>query len=214
MKIFYLIYLLLLLMVNISILGQSKYGNAQIIQSTIGQPKLTIQVLDYENDEPLIGAYIYLSSSDDIIATTDTDGKAILEKSILYSLRISYIGCESFCFKISDDTIDNIIVRLKYYIPHDWGLLVYSPETDSLKEAGRIDAENDIDDGNIQLIFHNEPTEEQIEFAHNYKFKFCNVKDKQIYYIISYNEIVLDFLSDKFDLNIRKELGAICWINY
>ena len=197
---------------NVTLFCQPEFGDKQIIQSTIGQDKITVQVLDFRTDDPLIGAIIYSRDLKDTLSSTDVYGKASFEKYISRNFQVSYVGYEYLCFRINDDT-DNIIVKLKIYISRNLGLLVYSPEVDSLEKAGSSDAEDDLDEDIIQLFYDTAPTEEQIAFTQKYEFKFTDGKNKRIDYRDSYNEVVLDFLSDKYNLNIRKELRDICWLN-
>jgi predicted peptidase len=212
MKSVILIFLILCL-VNITLLCQSQNGSEQIIQRTIGQDIITVQVLDFHTDYPLIGASVYSRDLNDTISSTDINGMVTFEKSISQNFRISYIGYENFCFRIKDNTIDNVTVRLKMYIPLNIGFQVYSPFVDSLQKTGKSDAENDLEEDIVQLLCETTPTEDQKVFAQKYSFMFSDGKDKTIDYRGSYNKVVLDFLSDKYDVNIRKELDDICWIN-
>lgn len=204
---------IILCLVNITLLCQSQFGSEQIIQESIGQNYVTVQVLDFDNDEPLIGAFVYFRDLYDTSSSTDVNGKVSFEKFISQNFRVSYIGYENICFRIKDDTIDNVTVRLKMYIPRDFGLQVYSPFVDSLEKAGESDAEKDLEYDIVQLLCEITPTEDQKDFAQKYSFMFSDGKDKPIDYRGTYNEVVLDFLSDKYDVNIRKELDNICWIN-
>jgi len=205
--------ILILLLFNIALFCQSELSEEQIIQSTIGQDKITMLVLDFATDEPLIGAIIYSRDLKDTLSTTNIDGNASFQKGVSENFQISYIGYEYLCFQINDNNIDNIIVRLKIEISRFFGLIVYSFNIDSLEKAGRLDAENDFNAGKIQLLYKIEPTEEQRTFAKKYSFRFVTKKSKTIDYRQSYNEVILGLLSDKFNVNIRKELRTICWTN-
>ncbi len=198
---------------NIAVFCQSEFGEEQIIQSTIGQDKITVQILDFETDSPLIGAIIYSRDLNDTLSTTDIYGNASFEKYISRNFQISYVGYEYLCFKITDRSVDNVIIRLKMEMYRKFGLQVYSFNIDSLEKAGRFDAENDLNEGKIQLLYKIEPTKEQKTFAKNYSFTFVPGKSKSIDYRQPYNGVVLDFLSDEFNVNIRKEFRAICWTN-
>lgn len=204
---------LILCLFKIPLFCQSQFGSEQIIQETIGQNYVTVRVLDFDIDEPLIGAFVYSRDLTDTIYTTYVNGEVSFEKSISQNFRVSYVGYENVCFRIKDDTIDNVIIRLKVYFSRKEGLQGYSPFVDSLEKAGKSDAKNDLEDDIVQLLYETTPTEDQKVFAQKHNFLFSDGKDKPIDYRGSYNEVVLDFLSDKYDVNIRKELDDICWIN-
>ena len=194
---------------------QQDIRDNQIIQLATGKDKITFKILDYETKEPLIGAAIYSFNLKKILATTDIDGIAITEKGLKGNLEISYIAYYSYCYRLDDNSIDSVIVRL---IP-EFGTYFITPVIDTTQKIespsikGESDAKLDLNEGKIRLLTRVEPSEEQILFAKNHRFEF-KVYEEDKYYREAYNEVVIDFLSKKYERNIEENLREICWRNY
>jgi len=194
---------------------QQDNNDKHIIQLVTGKDKITFKVLDYETKEPLIGAAIYSFNLKKILATTDIDGIAITEKGLKGNLEISYIAYYSYCFRLDDNSIDSVIVRL---IP-EFGTYFITPVIDTTQKIespsikGENDAKLDLNEGKIRLLTTVEPSEEQILFSKNHRFEF-KVYEGDKYYREAYNEVVIDFMSKKYERNIEENLREICWRNY
>lgn len=201
--------LLLIFFFSSLITGQPK---DQVLQSIKGNDLISIKILDFETDEPIIGAVVYSITSGDTMAVTDIDGNASFNKGIKGIIEIIYVGYDPLCFKLYNDKIDNITARIISNV--DIGSKMYSYNRDSLWSAAENDAEADLRSGITRIIFNQEPTSEQMTFAENHSFKFYIDENQNPDYYLFYNEVVLDYLSNKFDTNIREELRAICWRNY
>lgn len=193
---------------------QHDNSDIQIIQLVTGKDKIIFKVLDYETNEPLIGAAIYSFDINKILETTDIDGVIIAEKELKGNLEISYIAYYPYCFKLFDNSIDSVVVWLKPE-PLHYGLEVI--DTTKRIESPSIKAESeaklDLTEGKIQLLSTFELLKEQILFAKNHSFEF-KVYDGNKYYIEAYNEVVIDFLNKKYKRNIEEDLREICWRNY
>ena len=50
-------------------------------------------------------------------------------------------------------------------------------------------------------------------FAENHSFEF-KVFEGNKYYRETYNQVVIEYLNNKFEKNIEEELREICWRNY
>ncbi len=197
---------------------QSKYSDNQIIQYSNGDSLLLFKIIDFDTDEPLIGVSIYSTTDKTKIGETDINGLFTCNKSLDNRLRFSYTGYEGVCFKLIDSTISEIIVRMKNYSVHDCDLIVTEAEDkfhqDNLDEVEAIsDANKDIENNILQLFYRDELTEEQLEFANNYGFKFVDGKDKTWQYTYGYNRVVLYFLSNQHQIIIENRLKDICWFN-
>ena len=79
---------------------QQNIDDKQVIQLATGKDKITFTVLDFETNEPLIGAAIYSFNLKKNLATTDIDGVATTEKELKGNLEIAYVGYYSCSFKI------------------------------------------------------------------------------------------------------------------
>lgn len=193
---------------------QQDNGDKQIIQFATGKDKITFTVLDFETNEPLIGAAIYSFNLKKILATTDIDGVAITEKELKGNLEISYIGYYPYCFKLLNENIDSVIVQLKSIPPPpDIYVVDTTQKADSSFFYGENDARLDLEEGKIQLFTDKAPTEEQNTYAEKHDFKF-EIWAGNNYYREAYNEVVIDFLNKKFEKNIEEELREICWRIY
>lgn len=201
--------LLLVLFFSALITGQPK---DQVIQSIKGNDLISIKILDFETDEPIIGAVVYSLTSGDTLAITDIDGNASFNQGIKGIIEIIYVGYDPLCFKLNNDEIDNITARIIENV--DIGFKFYSYDRDSLWKAAEYDADADLRSGIIRIIFNKEPSSEQMAFAENHSFNFYIDEKQNPDYYLSYNEVVLDYLSKKFNTDIREELKAICWRNY
>ena len=193
---------------------QQDINDKRIIQLATGKDKMTFVVLDYQNDEPLIGAAIYSFSQKKILATTNLYGIAITDKEQDGNIEVSYIAYYSVCFKLDNKHVDSVLIWMNPE-PLNFGDGVVSLDTNNISpsEKGRINAEQDLVQNKIQLLTKNEPTTEQSLFAKNHNFEFIVWMGNESYREV-YNEIVIDFLNNKFDINIEEELRAICWRNY
>lgn len=185
-----------------------------INQFTNGKDQITFYVTDCETNEPLIGAAIYSFNLKKILGMTDIDGVAITEKKIEGNLEISYIGYYEFCFKLINENIDSVFVGLKFVPPPpDLYVVDTTKRSESPALKGELDAKFDLEKGIVQLFTINKPTEEQIDYADKHWFTFKLLKENR-YYRDSYNELVIEYLNKKFEMNIEEELKAICWRNY
>jgi hypothetical protein len=187
----------------------------RITQFSTGKDKITFYILDCETNEPLIGAAVYSFNLKKILGMTDIDGIVITEKELKGNLEISYIAYYSDCFRLDDNSIDSIIVRL---IPQS-GTYFITPVIDTTQKIessstkGENDAKLDLNEGKIHLLTRVETSEEQILFAKNHSFEF-KVDERDNYYREAYNEVMIDFLNKKFEKNIEEELREICWRIY
>jgi hypothetical protein len=208
---------ILLSILSTSIYCQKSKCITNINQFTNGKYQITFYITDCETNEPLIGAIIYSFNKDEILGTSDLDGIVITIKGLSGNLEISYVGYYPACFKLINDSIDSIKVELKTdlnigcdFLPQDDST---KRTTDSLIHKSESDARLDISHGDIYLFTKVPPTNEQILFAENYSFSFI-IWNELYYYREIYNKVVLDYLSEKFNLNIEEELRRICWRNH
>ncbi len=91
----------------------------------------------------MIGAEIHSIKSNETLATTDINGIAIIEKGLEGNLEVSYVGYDFICFKLNDNTIDSIIVRLKLDIIIGCGFLD-TFNYDSLFQVAKHNAQFDL----------------------------------------------------------------------
>jgi len=206
--------LLVTMLPNISLFCQEESDNKQIKQFSTGKDKIIFKVLDYETYEPLIGASIYSFNLKKILATTDIDGIAITDKELKGNLEISYIAYDPYCFRLIENSTDSVIVWLQP------AQLEYGLEVIDLAqkiESASINAESaaklDVNKGKIQLLTAVKPSEEQILFAKQHSFVF-KIYERDKHYIVTYNQVIIDFLNKKFEKNIEEELREICWRIY
>jgi hypothetical protein len=213
-KLYLLTILFVIALFSVPSICQPDKSDIQLIQLATGKDKITYTVFDYETNEPLIGAAIYSFNLKKILATTNIDGVAITEKELKGNLEISYIAYYPYCFRLFENNIDSVIVWLKPE-PLHFGFEVI--DTTQRIESPSIKAESDakleLNEGKTQLLATIEPSEEQILFAKNHSFEF-KVYEGNKYYREAYNEVVIDFLNNKFEKNIEEELREICWRNY
>jgi hypothetical protein len=193
---------------------QDHYGTERVIQFSNGENKITFYIVDYEIDVPLIGAEIRSINLNKTLATTDIDGIAKIEKGLEGNLEVSYIGYDFICFKLNDNTIDSIIVRLKLDINIGCGFVIDTFNIDSLLQIVKHNVQFDLNNGDIHLFTLMAPSEEHQFFAKDHLFVFEIWEGKNLIYKESYNNIILDYLSKKFDKNIEEELRKICWRNH
>lgn len=200
---------------NNFLLCQKNNCIGNISQFSSGKNQITFYILDCETNAPLIGAAIYSFNLKKILGTTDIDGIVITEKELKGNLEISYIAYYSDCFRLDVNSIDSVIVRL---IPQS-GTYFITPVIDTTQKIespstkGENDAKLDLNEGKIQLLTRVESSEEQILFAENHSFEF-KVDEGDNYYREAYNEVVIDFLNNKYERNIEEDLREICWRNY
>ncbi len=107
-KLYLLTILFVIVLFSVPSICQQDKSDKQIIQLATGKDKITFTVLDYETNEPLIGAAIYSFNLKKILATTDIDGVAITEKELKGNLEVSYIAYYSECFRLYENSIDSI----------------------------------------------------------------------------------------------------------
>ena len=199
---------------SVHLIAQNDFDGEQLIQSSNGQNEITFEILDFENNDPLIFAEIFSREHNKVLANANLDGKAIIAKYISKDFRIDCFGYASYCFKLNDTTFDHIIIRL---IPirtePDYIHEVKDKYLDKIFPYKSIDALKDLDSGKIQLFSYSKPTKEQQELANSYAFNFINDNNKSSKYKFNYNEEVLDFLNKKHKADIRSMLLEICWRN-
>jgi len=206
--------LIVLILFNNSSFCQQDNCIKRINQFSTGKDKITFTVLDFETNEPLIGAAVYSFHLKKILATTNIDGVAITEKGLKGNLEISYIGYYPYCFKLFNENIDSVIVQLKSTPPPpDIYVIDTTQKVDSSFFYGENDARLDLEEGKIQLFTDKAPTEEQNTYAEKHDFKF-EIWAGNNYYREAYNRVVIDFLNKKFEKNIEEELREICWRIY
>ena len=190
-----------------------KNNDDQIIQLSTGKDKLIFNVVDSDDGEPLISAKIYSFNKKDNIAYTDINGNAEIEKGIPGSFEVSFIGYKSACFKIQDETIDSISVKLKIEVHLTDDYMVYNAEYDSACKSAKELAKYETKKGNVYLYYKNEPSDEQQDFAKGHSFYFKPWKGKFDEAMEIFNTEVINYLSEKFKADIWQELRAICWRN-
>lgn len=106
-------YLIVLTMSSIAIsFAQTEFDNLQIIEYKESKPKLRFEIIDYKTNEPLIGASIFNSEPKNLLAQTDVEGVAYVDKFITNSFIIEYVGYESIDFSLGALNADCIVVRL------------------------------------------------------------------------------------------------------
>ena len=193
---------------------QDQYGTERVIQFSNGENKITFYIVDYETDGPLIGAEINSINRSETLATTDIYGIATTEKGLEGNLEVSYLGYDFVCFKLNDKSIDSIVVRLKLDINIGHGIVTDTFNIDSLLQIARHNAQFDLNNGDIHLFTLIAPLEEQQFFAKDHSFVFEIWEGKNLIYKESYNKIILEYLSKKFDKNIEEELRKLCWRNH
>ena len=193
---------------------QDLYGAERVIQFSNGANKITFYIVDYETDSPLIGAEINSINRNETLATTDIYGIATIEKGLEGNLEVSYVGYDFICFRLNDKSIDSIVVRLKLDINIGCGFVRETFNYDSLLQIVKHNAQFDLNNGDIHLFTLMAPLEEQQLFAKDHSFMFEIWEGKNLSYKESYNNIILDYLSKKFDKDIEEELRKICWRNH
>ncbi len=181
----------------------------QIVQYNTGRSDIIFNLIDFDSNEPLIGADILSRDSNKSLAYTDVDGIAIVNNLMLEKYIVKYIGYKPFCFEIIDRSVDSIVIRLKP-AQYEFGFMIYNYNYDSLLIVAAKDAENDLLNGEVCLLYNEEPTDEQSEFAQNYNFEFTKM-EKPSAYISVYNDVVLKYLDNKFNIDSRSALNNICW---
>jgi hypothetical protein len=212
MKILSFLIIIFYLFSNLS-LCQLDTDDNQVVQFSVGRDDIAFKVVDYKNDKVKIYATIYSFDLEKTLAVTDINGIATIDKGVKGTLEISTFDHTRFCFKLNSDSIDSVVVRLKHQIDHLMSS-TYPPLTDdSLKVMAEIDAKKDLNKGEIFLYFSTELTGDQIEYSRNHSFVFKEWKSGYSPYKRFYNEIVINYLSDKFGTDIGEELREVCWRN-
>ena len=192
------------------VLGQSQN---QVTQEITGKDFISINILDYETNEPIIGAVVSSLPSGDTLAVSDLYGHASFTKGIKGTIEISYVGYDPLCFKLENDKIDKITARIIFnIIVGDFDIYPY--DRDSLWRAAEKDAELDLEKGIVKIIYNQDPSEEQLDFAKNHAFSFSIDQYIVPDYFMFYNKVVLEYLSKKFNTDITEELKMRCWRNY
>jgi hypothetical protein len=184
-------------------------ASKQIVQYNTGRSNIIFNIIDFDSNEPLIGADILSRDSNQSLAQTDVDGIAVVNNLMLEKYVVEYIGYKPFCFEIIDKSVDSIVIRLKP-VQFEFGLVIYNYDYDSLLIAAAKDAENDLLNGEVRVLYNEEPTDEQSEFAQNYNFEFTKM-EKPSAYLSVYNGVVLKFLDNKFNIDSKSALNNICW---
>lgn len=193
---------------------QQDNDDKQVVQFSTGNDRITFSVFSREFNKPLAGAQIYSINLKTILATTDIDGIAKLEKGVRETIEVSANNYSSVCFKLDSEIIDSIVVHLKFRLDHIMGSSYPTLSDDSLRCIAEFDANNDINGGELFLYYSTQLTEEQIIFSKNHSFKFNEWKRGGYSdYMLYYNEVILNYLSEKFKMDIRQALSEICWRN-
>ena len=210
------IILLVLILISNSLFCQQDNCIDHIKQFSTGKAKITYYTFDCETNEPLIGVTIYSFDKDSVLATSDIDGISITDKELEGNLEVSYVGYYPMCFKLFDFSIDSVILCLCQdiinrclYVEDKNGKFAF----DSLIQKANDDAKSNLLDYDIKLLTKTLPSEEQISFAKSYSFNF-ELWEGPSYYREKYNGVVIDYLSEKFKINIEEELRKICWRNH
>ena len=212
MKILSFLIIILYLFNNLS-LCQLDTERGQVVKFSVGRDDIALKVVDYENDKSIRYATVYSLELEKTLAVTDINGIAIVGKGIKGTIKISTFGYSGVCFKLNSESIDSIVVRLKYRIDLLMSSTYPALNDDSLKNLAEIDANSDLNEGEIFLYFSAELTEDQIVYSKNHSFVFREWKSGYSPYKHFYNEIVINYLSDKFGTDISRELREICWRN-
>ena len=198
---------------NISSLAQIKFGNEQIIQYSSNKSKITFEIIDFDTNEPLIGANLYSKDSNQLLGQTDLHGIVVIDKQISNNFYAKYIGYDSLDFLIDNNNIDCIIVRL-IQSELSYGFIIDPYKNYSLNKSISLEAIKDLGSGKIQLYSQTKPTNEQNELANNYGFAFINNNEKSSNYMFIYNEEVFSYLNKKYQVDIRAKLLKTGWINH
>jgi hypothetical protein len=107
------IYLMVFTMFSIAnLFAQTEFDNLQIIEYKESKNKIRFEVIDYSTNEPLIGAGIFNSEPKSLLAQTDVEGVAYIDKFITNSFIVEYVGYESVDFTLGAQNADCIVVRL------------------------------------------------------------------------------------------------------
>jgi hypothetical protein len=184
----------------------------QVTQLSKGSDVVSIKIIDFDTNEPIIGAVVFSILSKDTLTTTDIEGNGSFRKGVSGNLEILYVGYDPLCFNLNSPDVDYIVARIKLNV--DIGFKFYTYNVDSLFKAAKKDAEADLKLGIVRILDNGSLSKEQNTYAKNHSFVFYKMENKNEDYLLSYNEIVLDYLSTKFGTDIREELRAICWRNY
>lgn len=108
-----IIYLIVLTMTYIAnSFAQTEYDNLQIIVYKESKPKIKFEVIDYNTNEPIIGACIFNIDPKSLLAQTDVDGVAYIDKFITNSFIVELGGYESVSFTLGAQNADCIVVRM------------------------------------------------------------------------------------------------------
>lgn len=205
----------LIIILNLScntLFCQSRYGDEQVIQFSNGKNEITLNIIDFETNYPLIGAEVFSFELKKTLDATDISGVATIEKGLKGNLQVSYVGYDKVCFRLKDTSIDSLIVRLKANIDIGCRFLGYDIDSIALvHQAAKQLAHNKISKGEIYLFYIDKPTEEQQIYAKDHSFTLKEWNGKYPEYKQSFNEIVINYLSEKFNINIREELRELCW---
>jgi hypothetical protein len=204
------IVLIVLILFNNSSFCQQDIDDKQVIQYSSGRADLVFKVMDFETGSLITYAEIYSFDAETILATTEIYGIATLPKGVRGVrgvLEVSANNYRNVCFKLESENIDSIVIRLKFRFDHIMSSGYPILSDDSLKKLAEFDANNDIIKGEVFLYFSNELTEEQLMYSKNHSFTFKEWRrggysDYKPYY----NEVVLNYLSEKFKTDIREEL--------
>ena len=199
-------------LISINSIAQNDYNGEQLIQTSNGQNEITFEILDFDSNEPLIGASIFSKELNKVLEQTNVEGKTKVNKLVSNNIRIDYIGYNSYCFKIKDNSIDHIIVRL-ILSDLDYGTPVVDKKLEKIFPHKSLQAIKDIDSGIVKLYCYSIPTEEQLEFAKQFCFNFIIDNKKSSADKFNYNEEVLNYLDKKYNIQIRTKLSEICWRN-
>ena len=201
----------LIILLTLQIFSQD-YNGEQLILSSNGNSEITFKILDFDNNDALVGAKIFSKELNQVISQTDIDGVARISKNNLFKFRIECAGYDSFCFNLTDTTTDYIVVRL-LSMEFDYGTKVVHKKDDSLGYSKNTDAIRDIEMGIFQLLRYTHPTLDQFSVAKEFGFTFKLYEGYDSGYIFSNNEEVLNYLSKKYMVDLRLKLLEVCWYN-
>jgi hypothetical protein len=185
------------------------------------------KIVDEETGLPIIGANIVIAGTTKG-AVTDFEGKITLNlPPDTCIVKISMIGYDSKCFLIDRITEEEILfelneeqITLECTLPvisdtseYNRKLREEEEQTNRIKAEAVKDAQEDINIGICNLIQTEQVSELQLYYSKKYPFSFVTDSNTEKIYRITYNYVLLDYLSDKYGEDFTRILHEYCWEN-
>jgi hypothetical protein len=171
------------------------FNNEELFRISNKKNNILLKVIDFDSSEPLVGANIIITNNK-LDTYTDIDGIAYIPKENNENIKISYIGYKAINFIVEEQTIDNILIKMK--ADEFTGNFEYAFSQD------QNDARRDISNGIIQIYKDINDSTKNIakNLASKYGFKF-NYPDEiiMILNVEEYNNTVIKFLEKRNGTN-------------